>query len=171
MDLRSTVRFAGFRAVLALGFAVGFASLAFAQNSQYPPQNPPQTSPAPGPGSRNPEQAKARVEEQINRLHQQLGITADQEPQWNAFAAVMRANAEHMEGLYRERASRFNQMNAVESLRSYQRIVQAHAEDLARLVPAFETLYASLTPDQQRIADQVFRYQNRRRGSRTAPHG
>ena len=171
MDFRSKARFAGRRSMLALGFVLGFASLASAQNLQYAQQNPPPSPQAPGPGARSPEQAKMRVEEQINRLHQQLSITPNQEEQWNAFAAVMRANAEHMEGLYRERASRFNQMNAVESLRSYQRIVQAHAEDLARLVPAFETLYASLTPDQQRIADQVFRYQYRRRGSRTAPHG
>jgi len=171
MDLRATARSARRQAILAFGFALGFASLASAQNLQLAQQNPPPAQQAPGPGPRSPEQAKARVEEQINRLHQQLGITANQEEQWNAFAAVMRANAQHMEELYRERANRFNQMNAVESLRSYQRIVQAHAEDLARLVPAFETLYASLTPDQQRIADQVFRYQNRRRGSRTAPHG
>ena len=44
-------------------------------------------------------------------------------------------------------------MNAIDDLRSYAAIAQAHAEDMQRLVPAFETLYGTLTPAQQKDAD------------------
>ncbi len=138
----------------------------------YAPQQPyaptPQTQRPSAPET--PAQARARVERQIKRLHDDLKITPEQTSAWNAFADVMRANADHMDTLYQERARSFDTMSAVDSMRSYQRIVQAHAEDLQRLVPAFGQLYESLSPQQRQTADRMFRYHDRAGMNRQVPH-
>jgi hypothetical protein len=107
-----------------------------------------------------------RVNRQIAQLHQTLKITAAQEPQWQALAKVMRENAADMETLFKERASHFDQMNAVESLKSYERIAEAHVANMHRLIPAFASLYETLSPEQRRAADAAFRYQEARRKAR-----
>jgi periplasmic protein CpxP/Spy len=48
-------------------------------------------------------------------------------------------------------------LNAVENMQSYANIAQRHAQDVQRLVPAFQNLYNSLSDEQRRTADQVFR--------------
>ncbi len=104
----------------------------------------------------------ARLERHIAELHRRLHITAGEEANWNAFAQVMRNNAAHMDQVFRARSEATN-MNAVDDLRSYAAIAQAHAEDVQHLIPAFQTLYSSLTPDQQHTADSVFRdFEHRR---------
>lgn len=107
-----------------------------------------------------------RVEQHITDLHRRLGITAAEEPQWSAFAQVMRDNAKHMEQAFQARAKAGPDMNAVQDLQSYAAIAQAHADDMQRLVPAFQALYATLTPAQQKTADTVFRTFEHRRGRR-----
>jgi hypothetical protein len=107
-----------------------------------------------------------RVNRQIAQLHQTLKITQAQEPQWEALARVMRENAGNMETLFKERASHFDQMNAVDSLKSYERIAEAHVSNMHHLIPTFEALYQVLSPEQRRAADAAFRYQEARRKAR-----
>jgi hypothetical protein len=47
-------------------------------------------------------------------------------------------------------------MTAVDNLKTYEAIADAHAEGLQKLVPAFETLYASMSEAQKKNADEVF---------------
>jgi len=101
--------------------------------------------------------ASAAAEQRIARLRRELHITSAQSQQWDAFAQVMRENAEHMDGLYAERAQGVQGMTAVDGLKSYEQIAQAHVEDLQKLEPAFETLYNALSDAQKRTADQLFR--------------
>jgi hypothetical protein len=89
-----------------------------------------------------------------------LGITAAQDPQWSAFADVMRGSAAHLGEALRARSAN-PAMNAVDDLRTYTAIAEAQAEDLRKLLPAFESLYASLTPAQQHAADVLFRNSDR----------
>ena len=114
-------------------------------------------------------QIASSVERHIAELHRRLRITAAQEAQWDAFAQTMRDNALHADRLYKARADADN-MSAVEDLRSYAGIAQAHADDVQRLVPAFEALYGTLTSDQQRAADQAFK-EFERRGQHPAGRG
>lgn len=107
--------------------------------------------------------ASARAEQQIARLRRELHITSAQSQEWDSFAQVMRENAEHMDGLYEQQAQNSQTMNAVDGLKSYEQIEQAHVEDLQKLEPAFETLYNSLSDAQKREADELFR-------SRAAQH-
>ena len=97
-----------------------------------------------------------RVEQRITDLHNKLHITADQEAQWSKVAQVMRDNAAAIRGRIEERTAGLKTMNAVDDLKSYRMIADAHADGLNQLVPAFETLYAGMTPEQQKNADRVF---------------
>jgi len=107
-----------------------------------------------------------RVEERIASLHEQLGITSAQETQWNDFAQVMRDNASHMQQRLTQRSQDFGQMSAVDNLNSYASIAEEHAQDMQRLASAFQPLYASLSDEQKRTADEVFRYRPRRHMAR-----
>jgi hypothetical protein len=97
-----------------------------------------------------------RVETRIKDLHSKLKITGVQEAQWNAFAEVMRDNAQAVDTVLKERSENLHTMNAVDDLRSYQKLADAHADGLRRLVPAFEALYNLMSEDQKKTADVVF---------------
>ena len=111
-------------------------------------------------------QHQQRVEERITWLHTQLKITPEQEPQWKTFADVMRSNGQTMAGLYKQRMEGESTRNALDDMKQYAQISQAHAEDMQKLVTAFEPLYTSLSPEQQKLADQTFRH-----GSEHGPSG
>ncbi|NLP65661.1 Spy/CpxP family protein refolding chaperone [Paraburkholderia sacchari] len=103
-------------------------------------------------------QHQQRVEERIAYLHSSLKITAAQEPQWKTFADVMRSNGQTMAGLYKQRAEGQAQRNALDDMKQYAQITQAHADDMQKLVTAFEPLYNSLSPEQKKLADVTFRH-------------
>lgn len=116
----------------------------------------------------DPAQAKspmAHVDARIEKLHKQLQITAEQEPQFKAFADVMRGNAQAMHALFQERGKKTDH-TAVANLRWYAQLTAAHAEGLNKLVPAFDALYQSLSDKQKETADQVFD----EFGARRRPH-
>jgi periplasmic protein CpxP/Spy len=98
-----------------------------------------------------------RVEKRITNLHARLKITPAQEQQWSEFAEVMRNNARQMDQNYQQRSQRVQEMSAVDNMQSYAKIAEAHAQDVQKLVPAFETLYNSMSAEQKHAADQVFR--------------
>lgn len=112
----------------------------------------------PGPSTPAPPKAAvaSHIEQRIKSLHDRLKITAAEEPQWAAVAQAMRDAAETVGKLVHERREKAGAMNAVEDLRSYQAIAEAHATGVAKLVSAFEELYAVMPPDQQKNADAVF---------------
>jgi hypothetical protein len=117
-----------------------------------------------------PPKAKAskidRTEERIKQLYVALKIKPEQEELWKAFTQVMRENAKTMDELNLARAEKSNTMNAVEDLKSYSEIVQAHAEGLKKYVASFEALYASMSDEQKKNADLLFRGGGHRKGKR-----
>jgi protein CpxP len=108
------------------------------------------------------------AEQRINNLHSRLHITAAQQSQWDQFAQAMQDGAKALDQAYQQRAANFNTMNAVENMQSYAQIEQIRAEGAQKLVPAFQTLYASFSDEQKRDADAVFRNQTARTEQRTA---
>jgi hypothetical protein len=174
MTVRLTNRMTA-AALLAIAFG---AAPALAQNTPDQPATPPAQGQMPMQGQMQgqmPMQGQAqgqmpmqdrrmmRVNQHIAELHRRLRITPAEEPQWNTFAQVMRDNAMHMEQAFQARAQQGPNMSAVDDLKSYAAVAQAHAEDMQRLVPAFQSLYAALSPQQQKLADNVFRdYEERR---------
>lgn len=150
----------------ALGAVPALAQIPPGQPATQPPMGQVQPGmPAQGQTSMK-DRRLMRVEQHITELHRQLHITAAEEPQWSAFAQVMRENAAHMEQAFQSRAQQGANMNALDDLRSYAAVAQAHAEDMQRLLPAFEALYGSLSPQQRKTADEVFRDFEQRRDRR-----
>jgi protein CpxP len=97
------------------------------------------------------------VEQRISDLHAKLQITPDEEALWDKFARVMRDNAQQMRQSASERASKLKDMNASDNMQSYAQLAMLHAQDLQNLTAVFQPLYASLSPEQQRAADTMFR--------------
>jgi len=98
---------------------------------------------------------RERVETRIRTLHDKLHVTADQEPQWRDVAKVMRENEKTIHELVDARHEN-EPDNAVDDLKSYKEIADAHAEGLENLIPAFETFYDSLSDRQKARADALF---------------
>lgn len=99
------------------------------------------------------------VDKRITDLHRQLHITAAQSSQWDQFAQVMRDNAKEIDQAYKDRADRLDTMSAVDNMQSFEQIEQLRAQQMQKLVPAFQTLYASLSDEQKQDADALFRNQ------------
>lgn len=99
---------------------------------------------------------KQRVENCIAELHVKLKITSEQEAKWLPVTQVMRDNESAMSQLMMARHGNPEKLNAIEDLKSYESLVQAHADGLKRLMPVFEALYYDMTSEQQHNADQVF---------------
>ena len=131
-------------------------SLPIAALAQNPPASPKQTTQS---ETQRPagQTAPDRVEQRIVDLHVRLHITPDEQTLWDKFAQVMRDNAQHMRQTAADRADKLKTMNASENMQSYAQIAMQHAQDVQNLASAFQPLYASFSPDQQRTADVMFR--------------
>lgn len=100
-----------------------------------------------------------RTEARIANMKKALKITPEQEELWNALTKVMRENAKIMDQLIKVRADKVKTMNAVEDLKSYSEILDAHAEGMEVFIPPFEKLYASMSDEQKKNADALFKTQ------------
>lgn len=103
------------------------------------------------------DQERAGIDALIDQLHDSLKITTEQEPLWRGVTRVMRENAETMSGLAQERAEHVQTATALDNLKSYAEISEAHAAGTRRMIPVFEGLYESMSPEQKRAADAEFR--------------
>ena len=99
-----------------------------------------------------------RTEARIKDLQAKLKITPAQEELWNKVTQVMRDNAKTMDALMQARFEKAKAMTAVEDLKSYGEITQAHADGLKNFIPVFEALYAGMSDEQKKEADTLFRY-------------
>ena len=111
----------------------------------------------------------AYVETRIKELHRKLHITSAQEEAWNNVAEVMRENAKSMEPLIHDRFETGAKMTAVDDLRSYSALADAHADGHKKFIPVFEQLYDSMSDAQKKNADALFRNRVRHAGAKAAP--
>jgi len=98
-----------------------------------------------------------RVEARIKELLAKLKITPAQQELWNNVTQVMRDNAKTMEALIKARSEKASTMSAVDDLKSYGEIAEAHADGIKKFIPVFEPLYASMSDAQKKNADTFFR--------------
>ncbi len=68
----------------------------------------------------------------------------------------MRDNARQMDQTFMQRAQQYQTMTALQNMQSYEQIAEMHAQQLQKLVPAFEGLYNAMPEQQKKIADEVF---------------
>ena len=101
------------------------------------------------------------VEARIRDLHKKLHITAAQKPQWDNLTQVMRDNARAMVDLQKQRAADANSMSAVDVVKSYAQVIDAHEDGMKKFIPPFEALYNSMSDAQKKSADSLFRSRER----------
>jgi hypothetical protein len=102
-----------------------------------------------------------QVEKRLATLHRELKITPQQEDKWAAFAQTVRDNETRMHDLLMSR-HQARTASAVDDLRNFGDITEAHASGIKRLVSPFQDLYATMPDAQKHNADQVFaRYEGR----------
>jgi periplasmic protein CpxP/Spy len=111
------------------------------------------TAPAP----MSPVHGNSSIETRIKELHARLHITEAQKTQWDNLAQVMRENAQAMTDMQKQRAADAKSMTAVDVVKSYSEVIQAHEDGMKKFIPAFEDLYNSLSDQQKKIADSMFR--------------
>jgi hypothetical protein len=122
--------------------------------------NPAATQPfAPPAVTQAQSQVQAATEQRISGLQTQLGITAPQMPQWNAFTQVMHENAQTTDTRFRQRAAGVQSMNAPANMQSYAQISRAYADGTEKLATAFQAMYVVLSDQQKLAADTLFRQQ------------
>jgi protein CpxP len=95
--------------------------------------------------------------QRINYLHGQLRITPAQEPLWAGLTQVMRDNATALAPLLREQFQATQGGNAIEMLGAGEKLDAAQLDGLRKFIAAFQTLYDSMSGEQKKIADYVFR--------------
>jgi hypothetical protein len=101
--------------------------------------------------------AATGVDGLIAHLHQELKITPAQEALFQKLADVMRENAETMSTLAKRRVDAAGTVTAVEDLKSYAEISEAHAAGAKKMITVFQPLYDSMSDDQKKAADAEFR--------------
>jgi periplasmic protein CpxP/Spy len=112
-------------------------------------------------GHRQGHAQRDSLEARIADLHGKLKITPEQEPEWQAVAQVMRDNAKATGEQVEKSRQNEATMTAVDDLRAYAQIASTHAQGVNRLADEFGKLYASMSDDQKKTADQVFRHHRR----------
>jgi hypothetical protein len=139
------------RAIAAATLFGAFLSTVPLHEGHAQQANPP-TQVMPGHAKHVADRSEARIKE----LHDKLHITAAQETLWGNVAQTMRDNGKTFHASMTDRSTRLKTMTAVDDLKSYQIVADQHSDGLKRLIPAFEALYATMTPAQQKHADHVF---------------
>jgi len=91
-----------------------------------------------------------RVEMRIKDMHAKLKITTAQEAQWAKVAQVMRDDAKTMDTLTQTRMDHAKDMTAVDDLKSYGEITDAHADGIKKLTPVFADLYGGMSDAQKK---------------------
>jgi periplasmic protein CpxP/Spy len=88
-------------------------------------------------------------------LKAELKITPSQETQWQPVAVAMRENAKALDQVIAGARQNRGAMNAIQRIELRQQFARVRADNDARLLAAFKPLYASLAPEQQRVANQL----------------
>jgi hypothetical protein len=94
-----------------------------------------------------------RAERHLGFLKEQLKLTPDQEPLWQAFAEKAKGEAGKGMQAMRDQAADAN-LTAPERMAKMQTLMQERVNAMAGVHESFNRLYAGLTPEQKKIADQ-----------------
>ena len=150
-------------AIFSIGFLATHASAGAPQPAKIAAIHLAQAATPSNPAAAGATETKGEtVEQRITNLHNALKITPDEDSKWNAVAQAMRVNATNMDTLIAtNRTTPPQNMTAVDDLKTYQKVAQAHVDGLKNLIASFETLYAAMPDTQKKIADDVFRTSKR----------
>jgi Spy/CpxP family protein refolding chaperone len=124
-----------------------------------------QTAPGPANSTAAPSEARHHamgrmmpgqfVDGRIAFLKTELKITPAQETQWQQVEAAMRENSKALDQAITIARQNRTGMDAVQRLEWREQFAKVRADNDARLLVAFKPLYASLSPEQQQMANQL----------------
>jgi protein CpxP len=140
-------------AVLTSALLIGAA---YAQSPGVSPSTPSMRVATTSSAQKSDAGRAAAVEKHIKEMHATLKITAAEESQWAGVAQTMRGNALELDKAIDKREAIVGSATAVENLNAYGEIAQAHVDSVKKLAAAFAPLYASMSDDQKKVADEVF---------------
>ena len=95
------------------------------------------------------------IDGRIAFLKAELKITPAQETEWQQVAGAMRENAKTLDQTITTARQNRTTIDAVQRLESREQFAKVRADNDARLLAAFKPLYASLSPEQQQMANQL----------------
>jgi protein CpxP len=95
------------------------------------------------------------VDGRIAFLKAELKITPAQETQWQQVATAMHQNATALDQAIGNARQQSGSMDAVQRLSLREQFAKVRADNDARLLTAFKPLYASLSPEQQQMANTL----------------
>ncbi len=93
-----------------------------------------------------------RAERHLGFLKDQLKLTPDQEPLWQAFAEKAKSEAGQGMRAMRDQAADQN-LSAPERMAKMQSLMQERVNAMAGVHESFNRLYGTLTPEQKKVAD------------------
>jgi hypothetical protein len=97
------------------------------------------------------------VEGRIAFLKTELKITEAQRAQWERFADALRSTATSMNGMHQQMVQAGMPSTLPARLDLQDKMLSAHLEALKGMRAALDPLYASLSDDQKKIADELMR--------------
>jgi hypothetical protein len=95
------------------------------------------------------------VEGRIAFLKAELKITDAQAPQWNAFAETLRSNAMSHRAAHQQMTADGATSTWPERLAFQQKMLSTHLDSLKDMEAAVKPLYATLSDEQRKLADQL----------------
>jgi hypothetical protein len=112
--------------------------------------------------NRRAERAEERLERRLDFLHSELRIAPEQEQAWAAFADAVRREDQQDRDRFRDLRDQFRggpdgrgeRPGIVERLERRQQGLEAESAHYERLLSALRPLYATLSDDQRRAADE-----------------
>ena len=118
-----------------------------------------------------------RVEARLAYLKTALKITDAQQPQWNAFADTLRKQARAGDERMKARQAQMAEgrkgtpPTAIERMERAQTRLAASSTRLNETLAAAKPLYAALSPEQQKVADELLAPRGHRGPGRHGGHG
>lgn len=94
-------------------------------------------------------------EGRIAFLKAELAITSAQQPVWDSYAAALKKNLTGMQGMRQTMMTAMTGKTAVERLNAQITAMEGRLSTLKQVKPALDKLYAALSDDQKKKADQL----------------
>jgi hypothetical protein len=95
------------------------------------------------------------IEGRLAYMKAELGITDAQTAAWDGYVIAVKARAANMQGMHTAMMQAMQSGTALERLDERTKAMETMVESLKALRPATETLYAVLSDDQKKKADQL----------------
>lgn len=144
----------------------------------------PASGAAPGQHAQRPHHGKQefrlpgeRVEERLAYIKTALKITDAQQAQWDAFAGVMRKQAQEADARIKSRHEKMaantehKRPTAIERLERRQEFMATASARIGERLTVQKPLYAALSPEQQQIADKILAGRGGKHGGRGGMRG